>query len=59
MNDALAVISTSTDNIDVMYEVIRERANAEGLAVDDLQLEQCLPARNCGGPKSRCSGPIR
>jgi type IV secretion system protein VirB4 len=44
MDDALAVISASTDNIEVMHEVLRECAAAEGVAVDRLRPEQWLQA---------------
>lgn len=58
MDDALAVISASTDNIDVMHEVIRECAQGEGVAVDHLRPEQWLPTfyeRRKGSGKSRPS----
>ena len=42
MDDALAVISASTDNIEIMHEVLRECAAAEGISVDALQPEQWL-----------------
>jgi type IV secretion system protein VirB4 len=42
MDDALAVISASTDNIEVMHEVLRERAQTLGVSVDDLRPEQWL-----------------
>jgi len=42
MDDALAVISASTDNIEIMHDVLRERAAAEGVRVDDLRPEQWL-----------------
>lgn len=42
MDDALAVISASTDNIEVMHEVLRDCAAAEGVAVDQLRPEQWL-----------------
>jgi type IV secretion system protein VirB4 len=44
MDDALAVISASTDNIEIMHAVLRERAAAEGVAVSDLRPEQWLQA---------------
>lgn len=44
MDDALAVISASTDNIDVMHHVLRECASAERVAMDELRPEQWLPA---------------
>lgn len=42
MDDALAVISASTDNIEIMHEVLAQRAAAEGVNVDDLRPEQWL-----------------
>ncbi|WP_049623068.1 VirB4 family type IV secretion/conjugal transfer ATPase [Frateuria defendens] len=42
MDDALAVISASTDNIEIMHQILRERADAEGVAADDLRPEQWL-----------------
>ena len=44
MDDSLAVISASTDNIDVMHRVLDERAFAGGVARDDLRPEQWLQA---------------
>ncbi|MFC5740023.1 VirB4 family type IV secretion/conjugal transfer ATPase [Dyella tabacisoli] len=42
MDDALAVISASTDNIEIMHEVLQERSAVEGIAVDDLRPEHWL-----------------
>jgi len=42
MDDALAVISASTDNIEIMHRVVRERSEAAGVAVQDLRPEQWL-----------------
>ncbi|WP_266157214.1 VirB4 family type IV secretion/conjugal transfer ATPase [Dyella silvatica] len=42
MDDALAVISASTDNIEIMHEVLQERAAAEGIPADNLRPEQWL-----------------
>lgn len=42
MDDALAVISASTDNIDIMHRVLDECAKAEGVTVDQLRPEQWL-----------------
>lgn len=42
MDDSLSVISASTDNIDVMHRVLRERAEADGVTVDSLSPEQWL-----------------
>ena len=37
MDDALAVISSSTDNIDIMHRVLRDEAGRLGVSVDELQ----------------------
>ncbi|MEO8778317.1 MAG: VirB4 family type IV secretion/conjugal transfer ATPase [Rhodanobacter sp.] len=42
MDDALAVISASTDNIEIMHEVLQERATAEGVSINELCPEQWL-----------------
>lgn len=42
MDDALAVISASTDNIEIMHGVLHERARVEGIPVNDLRPEQWL-----------------
>ena len=42
MDDTLAVISASTDNIEIMHEVLRDRAAVEGVTADDLRPEQWL-----------------
>ncbi|MGN2252094.1 VirB4 family type IV secretion/conjugal transfer ATPase [Frateuria sp. GZRe12] len=42
MDDALAVISASTDNIEIMHRVLRECAAVEGMPVDALCPEQWL-----------------
>ena len=42
MDDALAVISASTDNIEIMHEVLQQQAEAEGVAVEALGPEQWL-----------------
>ena len=42
MDDALAVISASTDNIEIMHEVLQVRAEAEGVPEADLRPEQWL-----------------
>lgn len=44
MDDALAVISASTDNIEILHEVLAEQAQAFGLPVDGLRPEQWLDA---------------
>ncbi len=42
MDDALAVISASTDNIEIMHEVLRQQAVVTGLDVDQLRPEHWL-----------------
>jgi type IV secretion system protein VirB4 len=42
LDDALAVISASTDNIEIMHEVLNARAESEGVSPDDLRPEQWL-----------------
>ena len=44
LDDVLAVISASTDNIGVMHEVIAARAGALGVAMDALRPEDWLEA---------------
>lgn len=43
MDDVLAVISASTDNIGIMHEVVRDRAALLDVSTDDLRPEQWLP----------------
>lgn len=42
MDDALSVISASTDNIEVMHRVLEEEARAAGVTPDELRPEQWL-----------------
>ena len=42
MDDALAVISASTDNIEIMHQVLEEQAMASGMSVSELSPEQWL-----------------
>jgi type IV secretion/conjugal transfer ATPase, VirB4 family len=42
LDDALAVISASTDNIEIMHEVLNARAESEGVSPDDLRPDQWL-----------------
>ncbi len=44
MDDALAVISASTDNIEIMHRIVDEAAAAAGIDKADLLPEQWLPA---------------
>lgn len=63
LDDALAVISASTDNIEVMHRVMAERAAMHGVAPDDLAPGQWLDAfqaerKGCGrqGAQARRGG---
>ena len=42
MDDELAVISASTDNIEIMHRVLEQRAKIEGVLPADLTPEQWL-----------------
>jgi type IV secretion system protein VirB4 len=42
MDDALAVISASTDNIEIMHRVLAEQGEATGMAPDELHPDQWL-----------------
>ncbi|HEY9130137.1 MAG TPA: VirB4 family type IV secretion/conjugal transfer ATPase [Dyella sp.] len=44
LDDALSVISASTDNIEIMHQVLEERAHALNVKTDDLRPEQWLEA---------------
>ncbi|MBB1471449.1 MULTISPECIES: VirB4 family type IV secretion/conjugal transfer ATPase [unclassified Luteimonas] len=44
LDDALAVISASTDNIEVMHRVLAEQARIHGIPADDLRPVQWLEA---------------
>ena len=44
MDDALSVISASTDNIEIMHQVLQEQSDNQGIPVDDLRPEQWLKA---------------
>ena len=60
MDDSLAVISASTDNIEIMHEVLRERAAAEGVAEADLKPDQWLQTfydNRKGSGKSKPASP--
>jgi len=43
MDDALAVISASTDNIEIMHRIVDEEAERLGIDKADLLPEQWLP----------------
>ena len=43
MDDALSVISASTDNIEIMHEVLKQQAAVMGVSTNDLLPEQWLP----------------
>jgi type IV secretion system protein VirB4 len=62
LDDALSVISASTDNIEVMHRVLREHAEAEGISIDELQPEQWLQSfydnrKGSGKSKPKSSTP--
>jgi len=62
MDDALSVISASTDNIEIMHQVLHERAAANGVGVDELRPEQWLQAfyeNRKGSGKTKPTQPIR
>jgi type IV secretion system protein VirB4 len=42
LDDALSVISASTDNIDILHQILQERAIVEGVNPDQLRPEQWL-----------------
>ncbi len=42
LDDALAVISASTDNIEIMHEILEATASSTGISTDDLAPEQWL-----------------
>ena len=44
MDDALAVISASTDNIDIMHRVLADSAHQHAIGIDALRPEQWLAA---------------
>ena len=48
MDDALAVISASTDNIDIMHQVVEKASHRTGISVDELSPDawlQVIPSR--------------
>lgn len=63
MDDALAVISASTDNIEIMHQVLAERAREEGIESDELRpeqwLEQFYASRKGSGKSSTRSSEAR
>ncbi|WP_024889866.1 VirB4 family type IV secretion/conjugal transfer ATPase [Luteimonas huabeiensis] len=56
MDDALAVISASTDNIEIMHRIVDEEAAALGIPKDDLRPEQWLPRFQAERKGSRARG---
>ena len=61
MDDALAVISASTDNIEIMQQVLEEQAGIAGVSTDELQPEQWLGefyANRKGSGKGAARTPI-
>ena len=59
LDDMLAVISASTDNIGVMHQVIAERAAAMGVPVEELRPEQWLDAFQARRRGRRAEAPDR
>jgi type IV secretion system protein VirB4 len=61
MDDVLAVISASTDNIEIMHEVLQVRAEAEGVHPNDLRPNQWLDSfyENRKGSGKRPTPPSR
>jgi type IV secretion system protein VirB4 len=62
LDDSLAVISASTDNIEIMHNVLHEEAKRAGVSVDDLRPEQWLPAfyaNRKGSGKAKQNNPER
>ena len=73
MDDALAVISASTDNIEIMHRIVDEEAEGRGIDKADLLPEQWLPrfqeerkgsrsrrdgaGASSSSPKDRSTGP--
>ena len=61
MDDELAVISASTDNISILHEVLEERAAELGLAVEQLKPEHWLErfqARRLGSGRPNGQGSL-
>ncbi|MGV7180482.1 VirB4 family type IV secretion/conjugal transfer ATPase [Xanthomonas axonopodis] len=59
MDDALSVISSSTDNIEIMHDVLSRNANRLGVSVDQLTPEQWLEdfyANRKGSGKRKANG---
>jgi type IV secretion system protein VirB4 len=62
MDDGLAVISASTDNIEILHQVLRDHAEAEGVSTDDLTPEKWLESfyeHRKGSGKQRPNSPTR
>lgn len=59
MDDALSVISASTDNIDIMHRVLRERSTELEIAKDDLHPEHWLSTFYRSRKGSGKPAPIR
>lgn len=63
MDDALSVISASTDNIEIMQRIVREHAEALEIAPDKLRPEQWLDAfyehRKGSGKRAEAATPQR
>jgi type IV secretion system protein VirB4 len=64
LDDALSVLSATTDNIGIMHDILAERATHEGVAVEQLAPEQWLKEfyarrRGSGKQSSALDGPRR
>jgi type IV secretion system protein VirB4 len=61
MDDVLAVISASTDNIEIMHEVLQARGESEGVHPNDLRPNQWLETfyENRKGSGKRPTPPTR
>ncbi|HSX64281.1 MAG TPA: VirB4 family type IV secretion/conjugal transfer ATPase, partial [Pseudoxanthomonas sp.] len=64
LDDALSVLSATTDNVRIMHDVLAERAIHEGVAVERLAPEQWLKEfyarrRGSGKESSALDGPRR
>jgi type IV secretion system protein VirB4 len=62
LDDHLAVISASTDNINILHGLLEERADALGVTKDELSPEQWLEefyARRKGAGKHQAAAPAK
>jgi type IV secretion system protein VirB4 len=61
MDDALSVISASTDNIEIMQNILHDQAATSGVPVDELRPEQWLDVfyeNRKGSGKQRPGAPV-